>query len=566
MSMAIRMVVNLVLYLGLALLGFELQALLVGPNDSFKSMLDSNPSVTLIMIAGIIYFLLAIAFRIRHRLRRSEPKSLLDAIPLRKLTGREARSSIIVGLGCALAYFGLMGAPFLPDRAISDMHSYVDTFAKADSFLFVIIGVGFVGTFFEEMLFRGLVFSEMRRALPVSVAFVAHAVVYAYFQPNLTISFTAFFLALIYAYLYTKTGTVASTITAAVVLNLAIIGAKQIGLIDQLDKTNEYAHTAVLLVGLVAIAYGLYRLSKPASRAAATLTEGGALAESSGKPTAYFNAIGKAAIYMIIYYSVLMPIIYLWTQVLTLYEPFRPWLSNSHNNLWALVANDLLVVPIYYFLLRRYQSKNLIEVCNFSKISVSTIAQIAALSVFMGLWVTSIAQIPYVQDAFPQFEALFNSLVGGPLVPFLVFLIFHSVYKEILFRGLIFNAFKAAMPLVVALILDALVYGLLFFQLDPALTIYGGMGTVIFGLLYVWYKSLWAPIVAQLGLFSTYYATRHSYAAFEVEFSGVFYVVMAASSAAVLLLMIRLWQRRSVIDSAEKLPKSRVDQGVRVGV
>ncbi|MFC5702237.1 type II CAAX endopeptidase family protein [Cohnella faecalis] len=551
----IRMIVNLVLYLGVTFLVFWGVGILKEQNETFKRLLDDNPPVLLIICACIIYLILTLLFQVRHKLTKSEPKRLLDAVGFRKLNDNEYVGSFLVGAGCALFFFGLMTLSVLPEKTLYELNNYVDVFSKSDAFVFAILGAGVIGVLFEEVYFRGLVFGELRRVLPLPVAFLAHAAVYAYFQPNLTISITGFFLALFYSFMYVKTKSVWSTVTAAATLNITIVAAKEYGLIEALGKGNDFMPVAVLVVGAIFVLLGLFRISRFAGIESGT----------GGKVEAYLKAIAAAGAYIAIYYAVLTSVIYIWTQVLTSYEPIRPWLNESSNNLWALVINDIIAVALYFFILRRYRSVNLFELCGFSRISRSTVVQIAILSISMGLWVTSIAKIPYVEETFPQFDTLFNSLVGGPLLPFIVFLLFHSVYKEILFRGLIFNAFKTAMPLAVVFLLDALVYGQLFFQWDPALTIYGGMGTVIFGLLYLWYRSLWAPIVAQLGLFATYYAARHSIAAFEIEFNGAFYAVMVVSSASVLFFMIRLWKKRTSAVPAPQPSAIPAKRGARAG-
>lgn len=551
-----RLAINLALYLGMALLVFRATEMLAAPFPAFKRLLDDNPPVLLIASACVIYLLLALLFRIRGSIAKNEPRRLLDAIRFRKLNAGEFAGSLAVGFGCALFFFGLMKLPFLPDRIAYELNNYVDVISKSDAFAFAVLGVGAVGVLFEEFYFRGLIFGELRRALPLPAAFVVHALIYAYFQPSLTISFTAFALALLYSYLYAKTASVWSTVTAAALLNMLIVSAKPSGIFPMLDKANAAVPIVMLVAGAAFVLVGLDRVRRVA----------GAPAKDGGKLEGIAKAFAWAGVFVAVYYAVLNSIIYVWTGVLTRYEPIRPWLNDSANNLWALVLNDLIAVPIYFFILRRYRSQSLTAYCGFSRLDGRTVARIAALSVSMGLWVMSVAKIPDVENAFPQFDALFNSLVGGPLPSFLVFLILHSVYKEILFRGLVFNAFRSAMPLTAAFALDALVYGALFFQADPALTIYGGMGTVIFGLLYLWYRSLWAPIAAQIGLFATYYAAWHGMSAFDIEFGAAFYVIMAVSSASVLYFMYRLWAKRALPGNARQAAPISYERGAGASI
>ncbi|MFB9326424.1 type II CAAX endopeptidase family protein [Paenibacillus aurantiacus] len=530
----VRMALNLILYVGATQLAFRATDWIASRSGELKRLLDNNPPALLIVVACEIYLLLALMARIRGRIWKSEPRRLLDAVKYRRLSAGEVGGSIALGAGCALFFFGLMELPLLPDGTLAQLHDYVNVFSKSDAFIFAVLGAGVIGVLFEEIFFRGILFGELLRGLPMPAAFAAHALVYAYFQPNLTISFTAFVLALFYSYLYVKTGSVWSTAIAAATLNIGIVSAKEADVIDALGSAHSAIAFLLLLIGSACVLLGLFLIYR----------HGGKHANAGGKVERIARAIAWAGVYIAIYYAVLNGVIYVWSQVLTRIEAIRPWLNDGLNNLWALDLNDLVAVPIYMFILSRYRKAPLLAHCRFSRIDGRTIAQIGALSVSMGLWVMGVSKIPIVEDTFPQFDTLFNSLVGGPLLTFLVFLLVHSVYKEILFRGLILNAFHAGMPLAAALALDALVYGLLFFQWDPALTVYGGMGTVIFGLLYVWYRSIWAPIVAQIGLFGTYYASWHGISAFGLEFGAAHVVVIMISSASVLFFMIRLWKQR----------------------
>lgn len=529
------MILKVALLLGVYLLVFETQVFIMAQNASYRQLLETNVPVWLLINFSTIYLLLLAVYGIRNRLVKKK-LTFFEAAGFRQIREKDLLLSCMVAVGCAFVFFGLMKLPFLPQVALNQMQAYVDIFGQADKFVFVLIGVGLAGAFMEEIFFRGLVFNQLRSVLPFAAAYFLQAGIYAIFQPNLTISFIAFFLALIYGFIYTKTGSVWSTITIAVIVNVLIVSARETGLIDSILQGSLLGY-AILLAGFALIILGLLQFAKRTHTEQPTSTFVIKL-----KP--YLVMAGRLGLYIAIYFAVLQPLVHLWYNVLTQIDAIRPWLTDARNSNWGLVLNDIIAIPIYYFILRRYQKRDLIQVSRLKKISFNSVWQIALLSICMGLWVTSIVKIPVVSDTFPQFELLFSSLVGGAPFTFIVFLIIHSIYKEVLFRSLVFNELNAVLPLAVSVVVNALIYGLLFFQLDPALTFYGGMGTVIFALLYVWYQSLWAPVVAQIGLFATYYIARNVYDFYDVSFNWVLIVIIAVCSIAVPPLMVRLWKQK----------------------
>ncbi|MNO20448.1 CAAX amino terminal protease self- immunity [compost metagenome] len=532
------MLLKVAILLGVYLIVFEAQKMVMGQYEGYKKLLESNVPVWLLMNFTAIYLLILAGYGIRNRITKKEKITLFEAARFTPIGTRDWLLSVMIAFGCALAFIGLMKLPFLPQAALSQMQAYVDIFGQAERFIFVLIGVGFAGAFMEEIFFRGLVFNQLRSALPFMAAYLLQAVIYSIFQPNLTITFISFFLALIYGFLFTKTGSIWSTISIAVIVNVLIVTAGESGVISGLPVGSPLGYV-MFPAGLIVIIFGLLLVNKRPSGAQPTVSP------FVAKLKPYFIMAGRIGLYIAIYYAVLQPLVHLWYNVLTQVDTLRPWLNDSRNSNWGLVLNDLIAVPIYYFILRRYQKRDLLQVCRLDKIPFSSVWKIALLSICMGLWVTSVVKIPAVSETFPQFEGLFSSLVGGAPFTFIVFLIIHSVYKEVLFRGLVFNDLYSVLPLGWALLGNAFVYGWLFFNFDPALSFYGGLGTIIFGLLYVWFGSIWAPTVAQIGLFATYYISRNLFNHYEIGFNGYFIALIALCSFAIPPLMHRLYKQRT---------------------
>ncbi|MNN19706.1 CAAX amino terminal protease self- immunity [compost metagenome] len=227
-------------------------------------------------------------------------------------------------------------------------------------------------------------------------------------------------------------------------------------------------------------------------------------------------------------------LVIIWEQAVL---PKYPELSSY--GIIGLYANALLSLPLFYFVLKWFYKKDLIAIAAFKKVKPSAHILSILLAVSMALWVMSLFSIPQVKDAAPGFEGIVGFFLAQNAWVFFSFFVINSVYKEVLFRALIFNELRRAVPLPVAMIITGILYGILFFSGDVPLMLYGTAGAVIFGLLYVWHRSIWLTIVNEYVLFAAYYIIRHSGGLPD----GILrYAIMIASSVAILGLMYALWK------------------------
>jgi membrane protease YdiL (CAAX protease family) len=214
------------------------------------------------------------------------------------------------------------------------------------------------------------------------------------------------------------------------------------------------------------------------------------------------------------------------------------WLGQ--NNVIGFVFFDTVSIAVYFAVMKWVHKRNLFKVSNFSKISPMAGVWIAVLGVAMGVWVQCFFTIPYFAERFPQFQQLFDYMTTAVLPVFLVFLFMHSIYKEIYFRALIYNVLRPAYSIPVSIAVTGVIYGGLFFNWDLPLTIYASAGALIFGLLFEWYRSIWAPIVNEIVLFGTYFVMKKM--AFTYSFGIA--AALAVSSAVILAVMYGLWKYR----------------------
>jgi len=206
----------------------------------------------------------------------------------------------------------------------------------------------------------------------------------------------------------------------------------------------------------------------------------------------------------------------------------------------AIIVHDLIGLLLYFAIFKLFYKKSLFQLSRLVPMRAKTTGLIILLSILMGIWMMCLVRIPYIHEHFPQFNEAFEFLLGRNVAFFIVFWIVHSFYKEIFFRGILFNQMQKVLPTPVSIVILGIIYGGLFFDWDPALSAYGMLGAVILCLIYLWTGSIWSTILSEFVLFSTYLVMYR----IDPPFGATLVVVMLLSSALIIYLMYLLWKDR----------------------
>lgn len=238
------------------------------------------------------------------------------------------------------------------------------------------------------------------------------------------------------------------------------------------------------------------------------------------------------------YYLSLQTYMKLWFGKFTEFEFLAPVLELEFRG--GIILHDLTSLVFYTLLFGLVFRKNIYKQSDLSAMTGKTTGIIVLLGIFMGLWMMSFVRFPFIADNFPQFKEAFDFLLGKSIWFFVVFWVVHSFYKEIFFRGLIFNEMQRVLPTWLSIFILGIIYGALFFNLDPILSSYGMLGAVILCLVYIWQKSIWTTIVAEFVLFSTYFVYHN----LNPAFGWVVVLLFIVSTPVILYLMYILWKTR----------------------
>ncbi len=490
--------------------------LLVDPNPDYQAFLDRNIPIFLSLVFGIAFLLFLPLSKLITVLSKGRIPGILRTAGFTGLSRSQWRHIAFMGVGAALLFVGVANLSGVRGGT-NDFEDYVNTFGTAESFVYVIIGVGFLGVVFEELLFRGIVFNAFNGSMRAWLSVPVSSLVYGYFQPSFWIQITAFFLSIMYCLVYLRMKSLWATIGIGAIVNCLILIADKVGLYDALADLPDILLLAIAAAGLLLIGGTLIYIWK----GAAQLKKYGVM-------------LGNLAVYVGIYYGLLQILVVIWEEAVL---PRYPQLGN--NGIIGLYTNAILAMPLYYFVLKKFYKKDLIAISEFRPASRKAHALNLSLAVCMALWVMSLFSIPEVKDAAPGFENIVGFFLGHNAWVFFSFFVINSVYKEILFRALIFNELRRALPLIPAMLITGVFYGILFFSGDPALMLYGTAGAVIFGLIYVWFRSIWLTIINEFVLFGAYYIIRHLTG---LPSGAVLYAILGVTSVAILALMYGLWR------------------------
>lgn len=164
----------------------------------------------------------------------------------------------------------------------------------------------------------------------------------------------------------------------------------------------------------------------------------------------------------------------------------------------AIIFAGITAFVIYYLIIK-FRGKNFWEECRFIRISPSkTIASfgmgvsaLAVSSMIMGIiaLLMDSALLDHIENM--------NMIMGGNVwLAFIGIGIIAPIIEEIIFRGLIFRELEKVMSLNAVIVVQGLLFGL--FHMNITQGAYASVLGIVLGLLLVWTRSIWTPIIVHL--------------------------------------------------------------------
>lgn len=168
-------------------------------------------------------------------------------------------------------------------------------------------------------------------------------------------------------------------------------------------------------------------------------------------------------------------------------------LPNYFTQILGVIA-QILTIILYIWLLKT-RKDNLFIRCNFAlprlRDIIYPILVILAVDFLIIYIHFKFSLLPNVGHL-PSIIALSK---GNQFVAFLILNLTGPIFEGIFYRGMIFNELKKNFPIVMAIILQALIFSICH---QKNQMIYAFIAGILFAVIYLWFKTIWAPIIAQI--------------------------------------------------------------------
>ncbi|MBH5318585.1 CPBP family intramembrane metalloprotease [Paenibacillus sp. GSMTC-2017] len=231
----------------------------------FAKFLDINPAMFMAVLFTAILLVYMVVFRVKRMLWPEQKQTLFQASGFRRIELRDASLMLAMGLAGCLFSICLIEINVIA-RHFPSIPYLVDDLIRGDSILYVILGAGLIAPIFEEILFRGLIYGQLRSVMPVFGALLLQTLLYAYFQPSLSLSFIGFGSGLIYAILYIRIGTIWAPIIVQTTAMSLIFILKDAGFYEVMDGLGEpvlYILAVLSLFFLLGATFVVWRRGTP---------------------------------------------------------------------------------------------------------------------------------------------------------------------------------------------------------------------------------------------------------------------------------------------------------------
>jgi len=215
--------------------------------------MDHNPAMFMAVLFTSILLIYMLVFSLKRSIWKEQKQTLFQVSGFKKIGVKDAGLMLAMGAAGCLFSIGLIEIDVIA-RHFPSIPFLVDDLIRGDSILFVILGAGLIAPIYEEILFRGLIYGQLRQVMPLYAALILQALVYAYFQPSLSLSFIGFGSGLIYAILYIRIGSLWAPIIVQTSAMSLIFITKYVGWHEAINELGEpalYVLTAGSLLFLV---------------------------------------------------------------------------------------------------------------------------------------------------------------------------------------------------------------------------------------------------------------------------------------------------------------------------
>lgn len=162
--------------------------------------------------------------------------------------------------------------------------------------------------------------------------------------------------------------------------------------------------------------------------------------------------------------------------------------------IYFLTGIAAIFTLIIYAIVLKIRKRNIIKVCKFNKLGIKDV--IYTILISLGISILSCSLVTILQDKFEYNVGENLSNANNIVLTLFIAIVLIPIFEEILFRGLIFNDLRSKYNIVVAVVIQGLIFGIMHGNIIQ------GTYTVILGvilsMIYIWTDSIYACIIGHI--------------------------------------------------------------------
>ncbi|MDK8179807.1 CPBP family intramembrane glutamic endopeptidase [Paenibacillus sp. UMB4589-SE434] len=202
-------------------------------------------------------------------------------------------------------------------------------------------------------------------------------------------------------------------------------------------------------------------------------------------------AVARVLMFVVLYVAVMFAVNAVLYQG-AIYAPLHAFVQR--NATIVMAAADLVALLLFAVLLPLFGT-TLVRIGSFNRWNTSQVLPVIGLGLSLGVFILSFTRIPLIAEVAPSIANLVTFVAQGELL-WLVLLnsaIIGTLFEEWLFRGIIYNSLLEKFNSMVAIIGQALLFGVVF--MDVVVGSFAALGAILYALVRYFTGSLWPVLI-----------------------------------------------------------------------
>jgi membrane protease YdiL (CAAX protease family) len=207
----------------------------------------------------ILFFSVAITIPLYYLIYRSRKQELLTFLSVRSIGAVSIPILIIFGISLNFLVEWLLALVSQLEllAPLFERYNELAQFITGGSFILSILAVGLIGPVFEEILFRGLIFGELRKITKVRAALLVQAVLFGVYHLNIIQGSYAFIIGILLGYVYYRSNSIIAPVIVHITINTTSVILSRVVTGGEPDKWTVVIVAASAILFMVTSAFVL---------------------------------------------------------------------------------------------------------------------------------------------------------------------------------------------------------------------------------------------------------------------------------------------------------------------